>query len=352
MRFINELYASPIGEEWTNVRLLENFERAIDRLPEDAARIQELREFVRFQLVGERSRRTVVPGLANLDDFRTRAAAYERGAEQALAQLAGEIVPSAVQAGITFDAVLTTTSTGNLMPGLSYRIAPLLGPAVRSNTMFVDIANVGCTGGCKALNLANSLDSAFRNILVVSVECPTTLLELGSSEFSAWQGNCTFGDGAAALWISNNVEQGALALALEEIRYQQFADTGLHLISWAYRDYYGFELADHKTFEADVKQHVASALRATEEAWRDEPRWAIHPAGITLLMRLSRELKIPKEAIEPSIAHYRAHSNMSSASILHVLKEIASTTPVGAAVNLLTMGAGFNVIYGRARRVR
>jgi alkylresorcinol/alkylpyrone synthase len=352
MRFINEILTPAIGEEWTNVRLLAAYEQAIEGLAVDDATMQELQEFVRFQLVGERSRRCVTTDFIGLRDFRSRATAFEQGAEEALAALAAEIVPVAAEAEITFDAVVTTTSTGNLMPGLSYRIAPRLGSLVRSNTMLLDIANVGCTGSSKALNLANSLDGDFRNILVVAVECPTTLLEMRSVDLSAWQGNCTFGDGAAAVWISDNVEQGSQALALEEIRYQQFAETGLSLIRWAYRDYYGFDLADHQTFEADVKQYVSGALKAVEEAWRDEPRWAIHPAGITLLMRLSRELKIPKEAIDASVAHYRAHSNMSSASVLHVVKEIAAKTPVGSAINLLTMGAGFNVIYGRVRRVR
>ena len=184
------------------------------------------------------------------------------------------------------------------------------------------------------------------------MEVPTTLLDVRSPELDVWQGNCTFGDGAAAVWVSNNVELGPLALALEEIRYQQFAGSSLPLIRWGYRDYYRFELADHKTFESDVKQLVAGALRETEAGWREEPRWAIHPAGITLLMRLSRELKIPKEAITPSTTHYRDHSNMSSASVLHVLNDLAATTPVGSAINLLTMGAGFNVVYGRVRRVR
>ena len=158
--------------------------------------------------------------------------------------------------------------------------------------------------------------------------------------------------GAAALWISSDVEQGPSALALEEMQYRQFAATGLDLIRWRYRDYYSFELQDHKTFETDVRQFVAGALSEVEAGWKEEPRWAIHPAGFTLLMRLSRELKIPKEAIQPSVSHYREHSNMSSASVLFVLKELAAATPVGAAINLLTMGAGFNVVYGRVRRVR
>lgn len=352
MRFINELYTAPVGELWTNERLLAAYEQAIDRLALDEPSLRELREFVSFQLIGERSRRFALSDLSSKEDFQSRASAFERGADAALTQLAEQIAPAATAAQITFDAVITTTSSGNLMPGLSYRLARELGALVPSSTMLLDLANVGCTGSSKALNLARSLDSGFRNILIAAVEIPTTMMDLKSTALDVWQGNCTFGDGAAAVWVSNDVEQGPFALALEEFRYQQFAETGLQLIRWGYGDYYGFRLADHKTFESDVKQIIAGALREAEALWREEPRWAIHPAGIALLMRLSRELKIPKEAILPSVAHYREHSNMSSVSVLHVLKDLAATTPAGSAINVLTMGAGFNVVYGRVRRVR
>jgi alkylresorcinol/alkylpyrone synthase len=350
MRFINEIYTAPLGEAWTNERLLPVYERTIEALP--AAARDEVRDFVRFQLVGERSRSTVVEEPMELRDFCGRAAAYEKGADAAVSQLASQISPEATAADVKFDAIITTTSTGNVMPGLSYRIAQRLKNNVRPETMMIDLANVGCTGSSKALNLANSLSSSFRHILVVAVELPTTLVDVHTSDLDVWQGNCTFGDGAAAVWISNDVELGTAPLALEEFRYQQFAESGLDLIRWGYGDYYGFRLRDHSTFERDVKETVADALRQAQEGWREEPRWAIHPAGIALLMRLSRELKMPKDAIQPSVAHYRSHSNMSSVSILFVLKELIESTPAGSAVNLLTMGAGFNVIYGRVRRVR
>lgn len=352
MRFINQLFTADVGEPWTNQRLLPHYQEAIDRLPLEDGLREELRNFVGFQLVGERTRRTVVPEWARLAEFRARAAAYERGADAAIDQLAEQIAPALDARGVTADAVITTTSTGNLMPGLSYRLARRLGGLVRPDSMMVDLANVGCTGSSKALNLAKSLDSTFRNILIVSVELPTTLVDLTGTDFDLWQGNCTFGDGAAALWVSDDVEQGPLALALEEIRYQQCSATGFELIRWGYRDYYNFALADHQTFENDVRGIVAAALKEAEAGWKEEPRWAIHPAGITLLMRLSRELKIAKEAISPSVSHYREYSNMSSASVLYVLTKLADETPAGAAVNLLTMGAGFNVVYGRVRRVR
>ena len=352
MRFINEIFCATPGEVWTNARLLTEFERIIDAMPLEEEVHTKLRDFVRFQLVGERSRRTLLEDWSVMQDFQSRAEAFQTGAERSLDALAEQIAPAADAAGITFDAVITTTATGNLMPGLSYRAAHRLPGLIRPNSLMVDMANVGCTGGIKALNLAQSLDASVKNILVLAVEMPSTLVDTAGTALDMWQGNCTFGDGAAAFWVSDNPEHGSNPLALEEIRYWQRADTGLDLIRWAYRSYYSFALADQKTFDRDVRDFVTGALLETEGGWKEEPRWAIHPAGLLLLMKISRKLGIPGEAIQPSAAHYREYSNMSSASIIHVLKEVAAGAAPGEAVNLLTMGAGFNILYGRVRRLR
>jgi alkylresorcinol/alkylpyrone synthase len=229
-------------------------------------------------------------------------------------------------------------------------MARRLGRLVRPDTLMLDLANVGCTGSSKALKLAWSLDPAYRNVLLVAVELPTTLVDLSSAALDCWQGNCTFGDGAAAVWLSTDPERGRLAL--EEIRTRHFFENGLDLIRWGYRDYYGFRLADHEAFDNEVRNFVTEALALTAADWKEEPRWAIHPAGVALLLRLARKLGIPPAAIQPSVAHYREHSNMSSVSVLYILEELAGQTPVGSAINLLTMGAGFDVIYGRVRRLR
>lgn len=352
MRYINQVFTTILGQRWDNERVLPTFEDAIDRLEIADDERAKLREFVRFQLVGERSRYSILEDWRLLDCFTKRADAFQRGAEEALDALAEQIAPAVEKAGVRFDAVITTTATGNLMPGLSYRAAQRLGGLVPPDTMMIDLGNVGCTGSSKVLNLVQSLDPSLKNILVLAVEVPSTLVDTSATDLDLWQGNCTFGDGAAALWISNDPEQGDTALALEDIHYRHRADAGLDLIRWSYRSYYSFALADQKTFEKDVRNYVVDALSETEAGWKEEPRWAIHPAGILLLMKISRKLGIPGESIKPSANHYRSFSNMSSAGILHILKDVAADTPEGAAINLLTMGAGFNVIYGRVRKVR
>jgi alkylresorcinol/alkylpyrone synthase len=351
MRLINDIYTASIGDRWTNEELLPVYDQAVERLDLDGEARGKLRDFIHFQLVGKRTRR-LTPGWTRQCNFQDRALAFEKGAESALDELAGRITASDGAAGGSFDAVLTTTTTGNLMPGLSYRMARRLGRLVRPDTLMLDLANVGCTGSSKALKLAWSMDPAYKNVLLVAVEVPTTLVDLTSAAFDRWQGNCTFGDGAAAVWLSTDPERGRLALALEEIRTRHFFENGLELIRWGYEDYYGFRLADHETLDNEVRGFVTEALALTAADWKEEPRWAVHPAGVALLLRLARKLGIPPAAIQPSVAHYREHSNMSSVSVLYILEGLAGQTPVGSAINLLTMGAGFDVIYGRVRRLR
>src|SRR5207237_6953064 len=138
---------------------------------------------------------------------------------------------------------------------------------------------------------------------IAAVEAPTTRVDVTGTTLDLWQGNCTFGDGAAVLWVASEPREGALVI--EDIRYRQRVDTGLDLIRWAYRDYYSFALDDQKTFDENVREIVTETLAEAESGWKDEPRWAIHPAGIILLMKIARKLGIPTESIQPSTAHYR-----------------------------------------------
>lgn len=351
MRYIHDIFTTHQGELVSNEFLLPHFLEAVEATPVSPEHQQKLIDSVRYFLVGERER-YVVPGMLELGSFAKRAAAFEAAADRSLEALAPQIIRATASSHISFDVIVTTTSTGSLMPGLSYRLAAKLGERVRSDTMMVDLAHVGCTGSLKALKLVGQLDATAANCLVVSVEVPSTLINLSSTDVDVWQGNCTFGDGAVAVWLSHRPSQGVMALAMEQLRYVQHARTGLDLIRWGYDDYYTFRLANEKTFNHEVRQYITQTLQGIDPAALQSPHWAIHPAGITLLLRLSRKLGMPKNALDASVSHYRHFSNASSASILHILGNEAATLVDGGIIHLLTMGAGFNLIYGHVRRVR
>ena len=140
MRFINQIFTALPGETWSNKDMLQKYEPALDALPLSPPELQILTDAVRYNLVGKRTRQ-MVPGWFELRTFEDRASVFETGANGVLEDLAAQIRPAVEPAGITFDAVLTTTSTGNLMPGLSYRIARFLNPLVRSDSMLLDLGN-------------------------------------------------------------------------------------------------------------------------------------------------------------------------------------------------------------------
>ena len=345
MRFINAIYTANTGDYFDNQTLLNQYQQAIKRLTLPTQECEKLLKSVGYFLMGQRARYTV-PNLFFLQQFADRAKAFEQGAERLLDDLTQQITPIAGSNNIVFDAIITTTTTGNLMPGLSYRLAARLPQHVRPDSMLLDLGNVGCTGGLKALNLVNQLGPASKQILVVSAELPTTLINCASTELDVWQANCTFGDGAAALWISSDPTQGDMALKLDQTRYHHYAAGGLDTIYWGYsQDYYTFKLADEQSFEQDVKAYVLQALQSMDRAHLESPYWAIHPAGIALLTRLRRKLGMAKDALAPSVSHYEKYSNMSSAGILHILKDVASQAPLRTLINMFTMGAGFNVIH-------
>ena len=353
MRFINAIFTAVPDEVLSNERLFPHYLAAVDALPLDEETRAELSSSIKYFLIGERTRYSS-PGWLNyqVKHMRERAEAFERGTEILLDKLASQVLEAIADKPVVFDALLTTTTTGNLMPGLSYRMAARLGGHVRTDSCMLDLGNVGCTGGVKLLKLASQLGAEWKNVLLIAVEQPTTLVAWDATQIDVWQGNCTFGDGAAAVWLSQDPEQGDMALRLDMINDIQLAEQGLDMIYWGYSDYYSFRLGDEKSFDKKAQSFVLDALRNVEDNWRQTPQWAIHPAGITLLMRLSRKLGISKQALQPSLAHYQKYSNMSSASILFVLKDVSIDTSVGQGINLITMGAGFNVIYGQVHKER
>ncbi|MCE7988515.1 MAG: hypothetical protein DYG89_45740 [Caldilinea sp. CFX5] len=352
MQFINAIFRATPGMSVGNQFLLPNFLAAIERLNLAQDERKKLMESVHYFLVGKRNRQSV-PNLLTLQTFSERAATFELGVEEALDTLAQQINQRVTEAGITFDAIITTTTTGNLMPGISYRLAAKLPQLVRTDSLLFDLGNVGCTGSLKALKLATQLQSNHKHILVVAVELPSTLIDLTATSLDIWQGNCTFGDGAVALWLSPDPTLGEMALRVMDIRYWQYTTPGLKQIYWDYSSaYYSFRLDDVTTFEQNVRNFVAASLQTVDGAKLQSPYWAIHPAGIALLLRLSRKLGLPKETLNQSVAHYEQYSNMSSASLFHILQDVALDAPSGAPINLLTMGAGFNVIYGYLQKER
>jgi alkylresorcinol/alkylpyrone synthase len=247
-----------------------------------------------------------------------------------------------------FDAVFGVSSEGLLLPGIAERAARRLGNLVGRTATQMDLGNGGCTASVRAVQLANNLGPEVRNVLILAMEPTSTLIDPKSTSRSNWQGICTFGDGAAGVWISDEPGEGALALG----KLSSWRGDATDLIRWDWgTDYYRFGIADLEEFEGEVRHEVLQAMTELQVEKVPEASWAIHPAGIMLLLSLAKKLGLARSTLEPSLNHFRACSNMSSVSILHILKNIIGCARSGQPIRWLSMGAGFHVACGGGVRV-
>jgi alkylresorcinol/alkylpyrone synthase len=345
-RFVRAIFSPTLGIRLTNAELLGLLEKRICSLDGPVQAREALTSFVRLQLLGNRSRYCQCPDFLSLTSFAEHALAFESAVEQALAALAAMIleypdVPS-------FDAVVGVSSSGQLLPGIADRARVRLKQVVRGGALLFDVGNGGCTAGVRALQAAARFDERFRNILLVITEPTSALADSSTFDRSSWQGICTFGDGAAAVWISDTPAAHSLSLAGVGSRDGEQHD----LIRWDYGSgYYRFGIPELARFESNVRRELAAAL--AQIAWErdDNALWALHPAGMLLLLSIAKKLSISRAALEPSIRHFREFSNMSGASLFHILRDVLAEAQPGQTVRWLSMGAGFHVEYGDGRMV-
>jgi len=338
-RYIQAVYAPVVGVPWSNQELFNAIQASLERWLGQEER-KALLDLIRLFLIGSRTRYVQCPEFLKFNSFAHHTEAFERAADESLRAIAAEI---ARNGPAQFDAVIAVSSTGLSMPGLADQTANVVRDRVNRHSLLLDLANAGCTGSSRALQLGANLGSEIRDILIVVVEPTSTLADPWSVERSNWQGVCTFGDGAAGVWLSSEPGNGAAHLG----KIVSWHGNEPDLIQWEKgSNYYRFGLADPDGFERSVRREI---LEATAQIGWDKKSGVlcgIHPAGIMLLLSLAKKLDLDRATLEPSIRHFRSFSNMSSASILHILRELLTTAHSGQEVRWLTMGTGFHVVYG------
>lgn len=345
-RYIRAIYTPKVGVPWSNQETFERITARLTKIEAPAAEKQGLLDFVRLLLIGTRTRYAQCPDFLWLNSFREHASAFERAVSDSIEALRSSLLADSPDC--RFDAVFGVSSVGQVLPGIADRASRAFAPWVGRDAVLLDVGNGGCTASVRAIQAAVRLGPEVKNALIFVTEPTSTLADASSFTRSNWQGICTFGDGAAGVWISDQPANGSLELSHVASWQGQESD----LIRWDYGpNYYRFGISDLEQFEVKVRNEILDAM--THLPWQRNPAalWAVHPAGIMLLLSIAKKLGIERLALEPSIRHFRAFSNMSGASILHVLGDVMARATPGQEIRWLSMGAGFHVEYGSGSRV-
>ena len=222
--------------------------------------------------------------------------------------------------------LITVSCTGMSAPGLDLQIMQSL--ELPSTTFRTSINFMGCYAAIHGLKLAKMIcdSTPNANVIVVATELCTLHFQQAFSEDNA-ASSLLFADGSAAVLISNCISS-TKAISLKDF-YSQVEDKGQNDMAWKLSSK-GFlmTLSSYipQLIESDVEQLIANALAKNKLQFSDITHWCIHPGGKRILDLVQRKLKLSDDHLKYSRKVLFNHGNMSSPTVLYVLKEIMEAT--------------------------
>ena len=263
-------------------------------------------------------------------------------------QLGAEALSGALQrAGIVagdVDVVISTTVTGIAVPSIEARIAQLVG--LRPDVKRVPLFGLGCVAG--AAGIARLHDYLIGHPdevgALLSVELCSLTVQRDDRSVANLVASGLFGDGAAAVVGvgANRPEQGPRVV---DSRSRLYPDTervlGMDVGAG------GLRIVLDAQVPALIKQYVGEDIRSLLAAHSlqvdDVASWVSHPGGPKVIEAIEAELGLPGDPLELTWRSLDQVGNLSSSSVLHVLRDTLdkrSLTP-GAPGMLMAMGPGF-----------
>jgi predicted naringenin-chalcone synthase len=220
--------------------------------------------------------------------------------------------------------LVTVSCTGFAAPGMDYAILTQLElPPTVERT---HVGFMGCHGALNGLRVANAFATANprARVLVCAAELCSLHYYYGNAA-DKLIANAIFADGAAAV-------VGCSAIATLPEPEWQLAASGSCLIPNSREDMAwtvgnnGFEM----TLSRRVPSLIAKHLQPWLESWLSDNglslaevrSWAIHPGGPKIISAVEESLTLPPEVVEPSRSVFRDFGNMSSPTVLFILRKL------------------------------
>ena len=223
--------------------------------------------------------------------------------------------------------VITVSCTGFFSPGPDYRIVRELdlNPSVQR----YHLGFMGCYAAFPALRQAKTICEADPDAVVVVVSAELCSIHVRvSDDPDTILGSSLFGDGAAAAIITGRDLETGRGLQLDHFE-TVLTPVGEEAMAWNIGDN-GFEMVLGTYVPKIIDDHIVGALAPllahdqslTQREYHHIEHWAIHPGGRSILDKVEAKLDLKQHQLAPSRNVLRDFGNMSSATVLFVLKAI------------------------------
>ncbi len=218
--------------------------------------------------------------------------------------------------------LITVSCTGMSAPGLDLHVIELMD--LPRNIQRTSVNFMGCYAAIHAMKMGDAICSADKDakVLIVCTELCTLHFQREPS-FDNFASSLLFADGAAAILMVADETAGP-GVKLGKF-YSEIIPKGKKDMSWELSST-GFlmTLSGYvpDIIEEDINGMVERALDKNGLDQSDITDWCIHPGGKRILEAVEHSLEINSTALAPSYNVLKQYGNMSSPTILFVLKEI------------------------------
>jgi len=218
--------------------------------------------------------------------------------------------------------LITVSCTGFYAPGPDFDIIRSLG--LKNSVERYHLGFMGCYATIPAMKLADQICRANKNasVMVVSVELCTIHFKANLS-MDDLLSSTVFADGGSGAIISNKKPKKL------NYRIEGFASSliqkGEKDMAWSIGDH-GFKMVLSNYIPdllgEGLEDFLKPVLNRFDLTQDDIDLWAIHPGGRAILDKSENILSLPADSLNASRTVLSKYGNMSSATILFVLKEL------------------------------
>ena len=255
-------------------------------------------------------------------------------------------------------AVVVSTCTGYLCPGLSSYVVERLG--LRADVQAFDLVGQGCGAALPNMQLGRALlgSNAAEHVLSICVEVSSAAMYLDDDP-GVLVSACLFGDGAGAVVLSRDprpadgdkaarrtlewIDSSSLMLPeqREALRIESRQGLQRNILTRAVPNL-AAEYAD-RLLRTVLPRH---GLEVSDLAG-----WVLHAGGRDVLQAVQRRIAPPAGALRHSAAMLSEYGNLSSAFVYFVLEAALADDPPAGWWWLAAFGAGFSS-HGALLRLR
>lgn len=223
--------------------------------------------------------------------------------------------------------VITVSCTGFYAPGPDYELVTALN--LKPSTQRFHLGFMGCYAAFPALKMAQSFcqSNPDATVLMVSAELCTLHFQLNNEIDNLLSGS-VFADGAAGMIISAQ-QPKKTAFKIDQFA-SSLAPEGESDMAWNIGDF-GFEMVLSSYVPDIIGKNLESVIQPLYEQFSmnstDIDYWAVHPGGRSILDKVEETMQLQPQQLSASRKVLSEFGNMSSATIMFVLKELLRSNP-------------------------